>query len=125
MEKQVEVKFENYFSHRFFDYVPLNRAQEIIERIGTGKSQIVFFLENGIERFAAVLDFHSDRIHVSEVGGSFPAMWRYLKEFTDGLAKALNVKIITFVSYVKAVEHLAKKAGFTLNEFGEFERRLS
>lgn len=122
METQVAIRFDNFLGHPFFEYVPHDRASEIAERIQKGLTQIVFFIINGVEKFAAVIDFHSDCIHVSEVGGSFAFAWKYLSVFCDGLAKAVGVNVVTFKTYITAVKYLARKAGFALNAQGDFER---
>lgn len=125
METQISVKFDNKPDHAFFDYVGIDNKLEIYERINRGVSQVVFFLVNGIERFAAIIDFHYGCVHVREVGGHFPFMWKYLREFCEGLAKVVGVNSITFRTYSDGVKYLAKKAGYSLNDKGEFEKVIA
>lgn len=122
---QIEVRFNNYPDHAFFDYMPLKNWLEVKRRIERKTSQIAFFNINGVDKFAAVLDFEKDCLHVREVGGNFPFLYKHLNNFCIGFAKALGMKSVSFKTEKTAVKFLAKRAGFQLNEHGDFEKAIA
>lgn len=113
LEKHVEVTFSRNWEHEFFKFAGKDELDEVAERIQRKVSQVVFFIVDGVEKFGAIIDFHYGDLHLRAVGGQFPHMWQYLRNFCEGMAKALGFSAVTFRTKINAVKYLAKKAGYT------------
>lgn len=111
-------------SHPFFCYISDEARAEIAARLEQKKSKIVSFHENGREVFGAIFDLDAgDFLHVREVGGRFPRYYKILDSLAAFAAKGTGKKFVSFRTTVKGVKRLAKRAGYFLDETGDFVRQ--
>jgi len=124
VEKSILIGFPENCDHKFFGYVEPKSLSEAKTRIKRGVSLVVFFIIDGAEKFAAIVDLHKGCCQSRGVGVPFLSLYNFFKIFGKALPKCWGLRSITFKTEIDGVKYLAKKAGFALNGEGDYERVL-
>lgn len=112
--------------HEFFSYLHPAEKDTIQLDLDAKRSHVVSFKNGKGELLClTVIDIHPHLIHINQMGGKLRnRRGNFALIFAEAFAAHLKRPLVTFCTAHKGIKIVAEKAGYRLNEYGDYQKAV-
>jgi hypothetical protein len=108
-------------NHPSFKHISSFDRFEYNKALLNGSAMIVEFVDDkGEFKCSGIFSADGESVHVAELGGKFVRVIEIIERFTIALAKALQVKKVSFYARRGGVRKIGENLGYSLDEFNNY-----